>query len=287
MSCFLGSYFALEHGWSTMLRWFQVQSRAEQPDIHMEPSPPNSPPIQAASWHWADFHVLYSRSLVIIRFKYSSVYLSILYFLFLPPPRPHPYSWASQVVLVVKNSLVNTRDTEDGIQSLGWKDPPGEGNVNPLPCSCLKNPHGQKSLVGYSPWDRRVIYDWATEHACTLPHQQPWVHSLTLWVCFWFVISSLVSFLFRVSMWGMSHVISTSLSTYCSQCDTLEVHSCCYKWHYFVLFNGWVICHTIIWQAFKSTDSWIPPGLPFRQTPWRWVYTFHVSYAPSLCLSQN
>ena len=29
---------------------------------------------------------------------------------------------------------------------------PGEGNGNPLQYCCLENPHGQKSLVGYSPW---------------------------------------------------------------------------------------------------------------------------------------
>ena len=29
---------------------------------------------------------------------------------------------------------------------------PGEGNGNPLQYSFLKNPHGQRSLAGYSPW---------------------------------------------------------------------------------------------------------------------------------------
>ena len=29
---------------------------------------------------------------------------------------------------------------------------PGEGNGYPLQYSCLENPHGQRSLVGYSPW---------------------------------------------------------------------------------------------------------------------------------------
>ena len=29
---------------------------------------------------------------------------------------------------------------------------PGEENGNPLQYSCLQNPHGQRSLVGYSPW---------------------------------------------------------------------------------------------------------------------------------------
>ena len=30
---------------------------------------------------------------------------------------------------------------------------PGEGNGNPLQYSCLEKSHGQRSLVGYSPWD--------------------------------------------------------------------------------------------------------------------------------------
>ena len=36
-------------------------------------SPPNSPPIQPATKHWAEFPVLYNRSLLVIHFKYSSV----------------------------------------------------------------------------------------------------------------------------------------------------------------------------------------------------------------------
>jgi len=30
---------------------------------------------------------------------------------------------------------------------------PEGGNGNPLQYSCLENPHGQRSQVGYSPWD--------------------------------------------------------------------------------------------------------------------------------------
>ena len=33
---------------------------------------------------------------------------------------------------------------------------PGEGNGNPLQYSCLENPHIERSLVGCSPWGRRV-----------------------------------------------------------------------------------------------------------------------------------
>ena len=32
--------------------------------------------------------------------------------------------------------------------------PSGGGHGNPLQYSCLKNPHGQRSLGGYSPWGR-------------------------------------------------------------------------------------------------------------------------------------
>ena len=32
---------------------------------------------------------------------------------------------------------------------------PGGGHGNALQYSCLKNPHGQRRLVGYSPWGRK------------------------------------------------------------------------------------------------------------------------------------
>ena len=32
---------------------------------------------------------------------------------------------------------------------------PGGGHGNPLQCSFLENPHGQRSLAGYSPWGRK------------------------------------------------------------------------------------------------------------------------------------
>ena len=34
----------------------------------------------------------------------------------------------------------------------GLGRPPGGGHGNPLQCACLENPHGQRSLLGYSPW---------------------------------------------------------------------------------------------------------------------------------------
>ena len=35
-----------------------------------------------------------------------------------------------------------------------WRSP-GEGHGNWLQYSCLENPYGQRSLVGYSPWSRK------------------------------------------------------------------------------------------------------------------------------------
>ena len=53
-----------------------------------------------------------------------------------------------------KESACNARDL-DSILGLGRF--PGEGKGNPLQYSCLENPHGQRSLVGYSPWDRKQL----------------------------------------------------------------------------------------------------------------------------------
>ena len=37
---------------------------------------------------------------------------------------------------------------------------PGGGQGNPFQYSCLENPHGQRSLEGYSPWGHKAVeYD--------------------------------------------------------------------------------------------------------------------------------
>ena len=57
-------------------------------------------------------------------------------------------------MLVVNNPPANAGNTRDAgsIPRLGRT--PGGGHGNPLQCSCLENPHGQRSLAGYSPWTR-------------------------------------------------------------------------------------------------------------------------------------
>ena len=61
------------------------------------------------------------------------------------------YNWASQVALVVKDPPVNAGDIRDTGRIPGLERFPGGGQGNPLQCSCLENPYGQRSLVGYSP----------------------------------------------------------------------------------------------------------------------------------------
>ena len=56
---------------------------------------------------------------------------------------------------VVKNLPANARDTGDvGSPSKSGRSR-GEENGNPLQYFCLENPHGQRSLEGYSPWGRK------------------------------------------------------------------------------------------------------------------------------------
>ena len=53
---------------------------------------------------------------------------------------------------MVKNLLANAEDIRDSGSILGLGRSPGGGHGNSLQYSCLENPHGQRSLEGYSPW---------------------------------------------------------------------------------------------------------------------------------------
>ena len=58
-------------------------------------------------------------------------------------------------MLVVKNMLAIARDIRDASLIPGSERSSGGGYGNPLQYSCLENPHGQRSLVGYSSWGRK------------------------------------------------------------------------------------------------------------------------------------
>ena len=64
-----------------------------------------------------------------------------------------------------KESACNVGDL-DLILGLGRS--PGGGHGNPIQYSCLENPHGHRSLVGYSPWGCK---EWdTTEQLSTAKH---------------------------------------------------------------------------------------------------------------------
>ena len=53
-----------------------------------------------------------------------------------------------------KESICNAGDL-GSIPGLGRS--PGRGHGNPLQYSCLENPHGQRSLAGYTPWGHKEL----------------------------------------------------------------------------------------------------------------------------------
>ena len=55
-------------------------------------------------------------------------------------------------VSVGKEAACNAGDLNS---TPGSRRSPGEGNGNPLQYSCQEKSHGQRSLMGYSPWDRK------------------------------------------------------------------------------------------------------------------------------------
>ena len=59
--------------------------------------------------------------------------------------------WASPVVLSGKESACGTGATGDVGSIPGPGRSPGRGHGIPLQYSCLENPHGLRSLMGYNP----------------------------------------------------------------------------------------------------------------------------------------
>ena len=64
---------------------------------------------------------------------------------------------APQVVPMIKNPPANAGDIRDPSSILGLGRSPGGGHGNPLQSSCLENPHGQRSLEGYSPCGHKRV----------------------------------------------------------------------------------------------------------------------------------
>ena len=110
---------------------------------------------------------------------------------------PKPANFGSRAYMVAQ--MVKNLPTmqETGVWSLGWEDPLEEGTA-PTPVFLPGESHGQRSLVGYSPWGHeRVKHDWNdlatgsptsrifnvlkllnSPQQSTLSHNQSWVAQL-------------------------------------------------------------------------------------------------------------
>ena len=78
-------------------------------------------------------------------------------------------AWTLQVALVVKNLPANVGYSIDAGSIPGLGRSPGGGKRQPTPVFLPGEFHGQRSLVGYSPWGCRVGHNGATNtHAHTL-----------------------------------------------------------------------------------------------------------------------
>ena len=73
---------------------------------------------------------------------------------------------------MVKNLPANAGDARDAISIPGSERSPGAGNGNPLQCSCLENPHGQRSLAACGPGGRKELdlTERLSAHAHTHTH---------------------------------------------------------------------------------------------------------------------
>ena len=60
---------------------------------------------------------------------------------------------------------------------LDWEDSPGGGHGNPLQYSCLENPHGQRSLEGYSTWCNKELdtAEWLSMISDFLKLKYSWI----------------------------------------------------------------------------------------------------------------
>ena len=78
---------------------------------------------------------------------------------------------------MVKNLPAKAGDTRDVGSIPGSGRYSGEGNGNPLQCSCLEKFHRQRSLVGYSPWGLKESVMTECVHARTHTHTHTHTHT--------------------------------------------------------------------------------------------------------------
>ena len=108
------------------------------------------------------------------------------------------------MALVIKSPPANAGDIRDVDLTPGSGRSPGGGQWNPLQYSCLGDPHGQRSLVGYSTY---VANRWAWLKGLSNTHTYDLLlaSSLTCAFCYsysWLTVLAVLIFLLFLSMPG-------------------------------------------------------------------------------------
>ena len=117
----------------------------------------------------------------------------------------------------------------------GSRRSPGEGNGHPLQCSCLENPHGQRSLVGDSPWGHKESD--TTE----------WLKlSLSHWVCFtvWCLGGGSISVpqrLRSLSFFEMFDIGTRIMNCFLVRVQEMSSFSCLRIWAVWRVWGIWVL----------------------------------------------
>ena len=106
---------------------------------------PGDPTMTCPSWV-----ALHSMAQSFILYIYVCVYVCVCVCVYV-----FIHFWASLVAQTVESAC----SVRGLVLVLGLGRSPGGGHSNLLQYSCLENPHGQRSLVGYSPWGHRVRHD--------------------------------------------------------------------------------------------------------------------------------
>ena len=72
--------------------------------------------------------------------------------------RSHLINWTSPRVSLVAQTVKNLPANAGDLGSIpGLGTSPGGRHRNPPQHSCRENPHGQRSLAGYSPWGLKEL----------------------------------------------------------------------------------------------------------------------------------
>ena len=142
-----------------MLWGFQVNSEGLSHTDTCTPSPPNSPPIQAAAQHGAELPVLQSGSFLVLHLKYNSVYTLISNSLTVPsfpsfPPGPLILCCSKGGTVTGINvsgkagflSVLGRTFKQQSLPVIKWlglrssNQPVQDGHGNLLQCFCPENP---------------------------------------------------------------------------------------------------------------------------------------------------